>query len=609
MAENTGPEMKQTLGLTGLTVNAMALIAPGAFLWLTFAIQSSTGATGPAMWLGIFVALLLCLATAVSYGELAKLYPGPGSSYFFAEQSFLNHEKAWRYARLSKFVIGWASHLYYWVYPGVMVAVIGVFCGYMVGTLWPSVMSASNPGPMFMMLCAIIASFGIAYIAYRGVTGSTAVSVAINVIQISALVVFSVMALSYRMNHPAGSAAWQFDPASGDAYNYQFQTQKTVVDGKTTETIVRNAAEIPQPKLDASGKPVPYVISYSTHDASGNFLSHKNALSVIGSHNWGWVFVQATVAILILVGFESCTALGGEAKDPKRHLPIAVVTSLLIQGAFCYLFEYFATNYVLSSGYTMVNAQGSAAPIGDLMIMVGDALFGPGRGRIFMLVEAFTVFLALIGTTLACINTGARVTYAMGKDAEVPEHFGMLHGKNLTPHRAIWTLATISAVIGCLGVSMVFGDAGALSNATIKALPQGFWSSFGYVSHAAMAAMPNSLLTVTLTSNFGTFLLYGFTCIVCFVGYHHHPNFSFVRHVLIPVFGVLANLACMAFYVVGPFLGYGTKMEPLLALGVAAVWGIYGGIYFIRSSRSTGKTVLIEARRVSAAGQPRSALF
>ena len=70
----------------------------------------------------------LCLATAVSYAELAKLYPGPGSSYFFAEQSFLNHDKAWRYARLSKFIVGWASHLYYWIYPGVMVAVTGILC-------------------------------------------------------------------------------------------------------------------------------------------------------------------------------------------------------------------------------------------------------------------------------------------------------------------------------------------------------------------------------------------------------------------------------------------------------------------------------------------------
>jgi amino acid transporter len=597
MAENTQPvEMKKTLGLTGLTMNAMALIAPGAFLWLTFAIQATTGVTGSAMWLGIFVALLLCLATAVSYAELSKLYSGSGSSYYFAEQSFLNHEKAWRYARLSKFIVGWGSHLYYWIYPGVMVAVMGVLCGYLVGTLWPNFMSASNPGPMFMMAVAVAFSFGIAYIAYRGVTGSTAVNIAINVIQISALVVFSVIALGYRMNHPPGSEAWQWDAASGDAYSYQFATQKTVANGQTTETIVRNADGVPQPVLDASGKPVPFQVSYPAQDASGAFVSHPTAKSVVAAHNWGWVFIQATVAILILVGFESCTSLGGEAKNPKRDLPKAVIISLLVQGAFCYLLEYFSANYFLSSGYTMSNAQGSAAPIGDMMIVVGNALLGAGRGRIFMLIEAFTVFLAIIGTTLSCLNTGARVTYAMGKDQEVPEHFGFLHSQNLTPHRAIWTLAAISAVIGCLGVSMVFGDAGALTDATIKALPQGFWSSFGYVSHDAMAAAPNSLLTVTLASNFGTFLLYGLSCIICIVAYHKHPKFTFTRHLAIPMFGLLANLACMAFYLIGPFMGYGTKMEPLLALGIAAIWAIYGGIFFIRTTKKSGRTTLVTAR-------------
>src|SRR5205807_6553627 len=126
----------------------------------------------------------------------------------------------------------------------------------------------------------------------------------------------------------------------------------------------------------------------------------------------------------------------------------------LVQGAVCYLIEYFAANYFLNSGYTMQSAAGSAAPIGDMMIMVGDALLGAGRGRIFMLIEAITVFLALIGTTLSCINTGARVTYAMGRDDEVPSHFGMLHGKNLTPHKAIWTLACVSAVIGIFATLM-----------------------------------------------------------------------------------------------------------------------------------------------------------
>ena len=43
MPENNTGEMQATLGLTGLTMNAMALIAPGAFLWLTFYSQSSEG--------------------------------------------------------------------------------------------------------------------------------------------------------------------------------------------------------------------------------------------------------------------------------------------------------------------------------------------------------------------------------------------------------------------------------------------------------------------------------------------------------------------------------------------------------------------------------------
>jgi APA family basic amino acid/polyamine antiporter len=603
MAEDTTLEMKKTVGLTGLTMNAMALIAPGAFLWLTFYIQATTGVTAPAMWLGITLALVLCLATAVCYAEMAKLYPGTGSSYYFAEQSFLNHDTAWRYARLSKFIVGWASHLYYWIYPGVMVGVMGILCGYLVGTLWPNFMSASNPGPLFMMAVAVVFSFVVAYIAYRGVNGATAVNIAINIIQISALVLFSVLALGYRMNHPPGSVAYQFDSTSGASYTYEFATQKTMVGGKETETIVRDSAGVPQPKLDAAGKPVPYRIDFPAADANGGFLTHANAKSVIRAHNWGWVFIQATVAILILVGFESVTAMGGEAKNAKRDVPIAVIVSLLVQGMFCYLFEYFAANYFLNSGYTMQNAAASAAPIGDMMIMVGDALFGPGRGRIFMLCEAFTVFLALIGTTLSCMNTGARVTYAMGKDREVPEHFGLLHGKNLTPHRAIWTLALISAVVGCIAVSLAFGDAGAPTDAAIQVLPHNVWSSFGYSSHDRMAALPNSLLTVTLASNFGTFLLYGLSCMICLVAFHRHPQFSFVRHVIIPVFGLLANLACMAFYLIGPFMGYGTKMEPLLALGIALVWAIYGGIYFVRASRSTGRTTIVRSRPAMEAAQ------
>jgi basic amino acid/polyamine antiporter, APA family len=594
MAEQQEPQMQATLGLTGLTSNAMALIAPGAFLWLTFAIQANTGVAGqpstaPAMWWGIIAALLLCLATAVAYAEISKLYPGTGSSYYYAEQALLSKDKAFKYARVAKFVVGWGSHLYYWVYPGVMVATTGIFIGYIVGFLWPNVMSGSNPGPIFMALVAVVFSFFVAWIAAKGAGASTAVNVAINVVQISALIIFAALAIQYRSGHPSGSAGFQYDPQTLSTYTFQFRSDKT---GAT----IRDASGTPLPLLDASGKPVPYQITYPETDATGVFLSHTSAGSVVAPHKISYVFIQATVAILILVGFESVTSMGGEAKNPTKHIPIAVISSLLIQGLLCYLIEYFAANYFLNSGYPMTSASGSAAPIGDMMIIVGDALLGQGHGKYFMLAEAITVFLALIGTTLSCMNTGARVTYAMGKDDEAPEHFGILHDQSLSPRRAIWTLALISAVIGVVAVSLVFADAAAPSDATIAALPHGIFSSVGYLSHDKLASLPNSLLTVTLTSNFGTFILYALSCFLCIVAFHKRPDYSFIKHLLIPGFGLIANLVCMAFYLIGPFDGLGTKMEPLCALGISGAWGLYGAIYFIRSSQSKGRAVLLTAR-------------
>src|SRR6202049_1201511 len=214
MSENVQPTAKKTLGLTGLTVNAMALIAPGAFLWLTFGPQSLYGQPMAAigMWFGILLALLLCFATAISYAELSKLYPGAGSSYFFAEHAFLSKNKAFKYARIAKFAVGWASHLYYWVYPGVMVGVTALLSGYLLGQLFPTVFNSAVPSPLFMILFSVVFPFLVGYIAYRGVTGATSVNIAINVIQITALVVFSVIAIAYRVNHVEGSKGITLNP-------------------------------------------------------------------------------------------------------------------------------------------------------------------------------------------------------------------------------------------------------------------------------------------------------------------------------------------------------------------------------------------------------------
>ncbi len=301
--------------------------------------------------------------------------------------------------------------------------------------------------------------------------------------------------------------------------------------------------------------------------------------------------LQATIAIFLLVGFESVTSLGEEAKDPKRDIPRGVLLSLTIQGLFCYMIEYFAANYFMSSAYSLKDATGSAAPIGDMMTIIGNALLG-GHGQAFMMLEAITVFLALIGTTLSCINTGARVTYAMGRDEEVPEHFGMLHGDNLTPHRAIWTLATISAFFGAYAALYFFAGASAPDDKTIATLPHNLWYAIGMSSNASLSSLPNGLALVTLMSNFGTFIVYGLTNVCCIVAYREHHQFHGIKHMAIPIFGAVANFACMAFYVIGPIEGLGSAKEPLMAVGIAVLWGLYGAFYFSRNSKKRGRSTL-----------------
>src|ERR1700690_1990991 len=178
MAENkqqagSKPATKSTLGLTGLTSNDMALIAPGAFLWLTFQIQSMYGQpmAGCAIWFGILAAILLCYATAISYAELSKLYPGAGSSYYFAEQAFLSKTHAYKFARLAKFITGWASHLYYWVYPGLMVGVTALLVGYLANYFWPDTFNGAVSSPTLMIGFCIVFSLVVSYIAYRGING------------------------------------------------------------------------------------------------------------------------------------------------------------------------------------------------------------------------------------------------------------------------------------------------------------------------------------------------------------------------------------------------------------------------------------------------------
>lgn len=491
-------QMKKTLSLTGVTVNAMALIAPGAFLWLTFQLQAAqvnTAGKTTAMDIfpGLVLALILAFLTAVSYAMLAELYPeaGTGSSYYFAEQAFLNSSSLTAFSRLSKFLVGWFSHLYYWVYPGVMVAMMATMINYIAGQF------GINMPVGAQVAVAVVFSFMVGYTAYRGITGSTMTAIAINVIQIVSLVFITVLALIYRITNPQ---------------HVQFV--------------------------------------------------HHSLLSVITPHSFSNTVFQATIAILLLVGFETTTALAAESKSPK-HISRGVIISLILQGLIFYLFEYLGADAWLNTSYTVgkntgiAAAAASGAPIGDMVKILGDSLLHHS-GFALMIIVAITVAIAIYGTTLACMNTGVRVTYAMSKDREVPSILGILHEKHATPHKGVWLMTVVSALIGSFGVLSV-----------------------------------TNLTAVTLLSNVGTFILYGMTNLITLIAFMKHPKNNRLTHVVIPVLGMLANIGMLVAVLYLSVLGGGTTQAAALeAIVGTVIWIVVGVAYLIFNSRALGRKIV-----------------
>jgi basic amino acid/polyamine antiporter, APA family len=83
--------------------------------------------------------------------------------------------------------------------------------------------------------------------------------------------------------------------------------------------------------------------------------------------------------------------------------------------------------------------------------------------------------------------------------------------------------------------------------------------------------------------------------IIAIVAFREHESFHGFKHLVVPVFGLLANLLCMLFYLIGPFSVAGMSWkEPYFALAISAAWGVYGAVYFTRGSKRKEKPFFVQ---------------
>jgi amino acid transporter len=140
------------------------------------------------------------------------------------------------------------------------------------------------------------------------------------------------------------------------------------------------------------------------------------------------------LAIFSFVGFESATALGVEAKDPRRNIPRAVMLSAVVAGCF---FAFCAYGEVFGFRNAHQDLSQSGAPLEVLTRHAGFAALSP-------LINACAA-LSFLACVISCITAAARIALLMAHRGLLPRRLRSVHSHNRTPSTAVLAAGTLAA--------------------------------------------------------------------------------------------------------------------------------------------------------------------
>jgi amino acid transporter len=167
--------------------------------------------------------------------------------------------------------------------------------------------------------------------------------------------------------------------------------------------------------------------------------------------------LAVVITVFSLVGFESATTLGGEARKPLVNIPRAVIASLLITGIFMVFMSYVE---VFGAAHHHANLGNLSAPLTFLSKAYGVSFF-----KVPVAIGAMVSFFSL---TLSCLNAGSRIIFPMAHHTVFPRAMGRVHPENRTPHVAITSFILLILAVPCVleiftNPLTTFGDGGTLA--------------------------------------------------------------------------------------------------------------------------------------------------
>ena len=137
-------------------------------------------------------------------------------------------------------------------------------------------------------------------------------------------------------------------------------------------------------------------------------------------------------------GWWEISKLSGEAEDPGRTLPRALVIGVAIVTAV----------YIVTSAVFLYLVPLERVTSGEAFAaQAGEVLFGRAGGRVF----AGTVIVAVLGSLMALLMALPRLYYAMAGDGLFFRQVAVVHPRFGTPARAIAIQAALASLLVALG--------------------------------------------------------------------------------------------------------------------------------------------------------------
>jgi amino acid transporter len=168
----------------------------------------------------------------------------------------------------------------------------------------------------------------------------------------------------------------------------------------------------------------------------GIFFIEPSRLTSLPPLSLHQVSTAALLLIFVYGGYDVVPVPAGEAIDPRRHVPFALIATILSVTAVMTLAQ------VVAQG-VLPDLAAHSTPIADASAVI----LGAGGA---LLVGAGSV-VSMTGNNAGQVLSGSRMLFALAEHGELPAFFGRIHARFRTPANAILFTSAIALALALTG--------------------------------------------------------------------------------------------------------------------------------------------------------------